>query len=188
MPLSGCAHDANGPEPEEIESWETSCALVCRGYRVPAVIGHRQPQYRQCQHPLQSTRQRVELTNNRPDYVGGLSGPQYIGSGVSAVSVSRVYDNFLTEQARNYGSSVGQLEAKDRWTTQLDGVLGDGSTVSSGAQAVFRLSAGCRQQPGVIASAAGAVKPGGTLAGQFNNLDGQMNVLRDGVNAICAGR
>lgn len=134
------------------------------------------------------TRQRVELTNNRPDYVGGLSGPQYIGSGVSAVSVSRVYDNFLTEQARNYGSSVGQLEAKDRWTTQLDGVLGDGSTGLAPALKQFFASAqDVANSPASLPARQALLGQAETLAGQFNNLDGQMNVLRDGVNQDLRG-
>ncbi len=134
------------------------------------------------------TRQRAELTSNRPDYIGGLSSPQYIGNGVNVASVSRVYNNFLTEQARNYGSSVGQLAAKDRWTTQLDSVLGDGSTGLAPAVKQFFASAqDVANSPASLPDRLALLGQAETLASQFNTLDGKINVLRDGVNQELRG-
>ncbi len=134
------------------------------------------------------TRQRVELTSRRPDYIGGLSNPQFIGSGVNVASVSRVYNSFLTEQTRNYGSSVGQLETKDRWISQLDGVLGDGSTGLAPAVKQFFASAqDVANSPASSSARQALLGQAETLASQFNTLDGKMSVLRDGVNQELRG-
>ncbi|MFZ4791618.1 MAG: flagellar hook-associated protein FlgK [Candidatus Competibacteraceae bacterium] len=134
------------------------------------------------------TRQRVELATNRPESVGGATRPQYVGNGVSAQSISRVYDGFLTEQARNYGSSVGQLAAKDRWISQLDSVLGDGSTGLAPAVKQFFASAqDVANSPASSPERQVLLSQAETLANQFNNLDSQINVLRDGVNEDLRG-
>lgn len=134
------------------------------------------------------TRQRVELASRRPEYVGGGANPQFIGNGVDVTSINRVYNSFLTEQTRNYGSSVGQLETKDRWISQLDGVLGDGSTGLAPAVKQFFASAqDVANSPASLPARQALLGQAETLAGQFNALDGKMNVLRDGVNQELSG-
>ena len=134
------------------------------------------------------TRQRVELVSRRPEYVGGTANPQFVGNGVDVASINRVYNGFLTEQTRNYGSSVGQLETKDRWISQLDGVLGDGSTGLAPAVKQFFASAqDVANSPASLSDRQALLGQAETLTGQFNTLDGKMNVLRDGVNQELRG-
>ena len=135
------------------------------------------------------TRQRVELVSRRPEYIGGTANPQFVGNGVDVGSITRVYDQFLTEQVRNYGSSVGQLETQDQWISQLDGVLGDGTTGLSPALKQFFASAqDVANSPASLPARQALLGQAETLASQFNNLDSRMNALRDGVNQSVSGK
>jgi len=135
------------------------------------------------------TRQRVELLSRRPEYIGGTANPQYVGNGVDVGSITRVYDQFLTEQVRNYGSSVGQLETQDQWISQLDGVLGDGTTGLAPALKQFFASAqDVANSPASLPARQALLGQAETLASQFNNLDSRMNALRDGVNQSVSGK
>lgn len=135
------------------------------------------------------TRQRANLISSRPEYIsGGVAYPQYIGTGVSVQSVTRVYDQFLTQQVRSYSSNVGQLETQDQWISQLDGILGDGSTGLTPALNQFFASAqDVANSPASLPVRQALLGQAETLAGQFNALDSQMNTLRDGVNQELRG-
>ena len=74
------------------------------------------------------SRQRAELTTNRAEFAGGNGRSLYIGTGVNVQSITRVYDDFLTQQVRNHGTNVGQSETMSTWISQLDGVVGDSDT------------------------------------------------------------
>lgn len=136
------------------------------------------------------TRQRANLISSRPEYIsGGAAYPQYIGTGVSVQSVTRVYDQFLTQQVRSYSSNVGQLETQDQWISQLDGILGDGSTGLTPALNQFFASAqDVANSPASLPARQALLGQAETLASQFNNLDSQMNALRDGVNQSVSGK
>jgi len=70
------------------------------------------------------TRQTVEFATRKPQ----AYGTNWIGNGVDAVAVKRVYDQFLSTQVR---SSTGNLARLDAYATQaerLDNLLGDTSS------------------------------------------------------------
>lgn len=69
------------------------------------------------------TRQRVDFTTRTPQ----AYGTNWIGNGVDARQVSRVYDQFLAEQARNSGGTLARLEAFASQAERLDNLLGDSS-------------------------------------------------------------
>jgi flagellar hook-associated protein 1 FlgK len=69
------------------------------------------------------TRQRVEFATRTPQSYG----TNWIGSGVDAVQVRRVYDQFLGEQARSSGGTLARLEAFASQAERLDNLLGDSS-------------------------------------------------------------
>src|SRR5215471_8814502 len=67
------------------------------------------------------TRQTVEFATRNPQ----AYGTNWIGSGVDAVAVKRVYDQFLSTQARSSGSNLGRLDAYATQAERLDNLLGD---------------------------------------------------------------
>ncbi len=70
------------------------------------------------------TRQRVEFATRTPQSYG----TNWIGSGVDAVQVRRVYDQFLSEQARSSAGTLSRLEAFAAQAERLDNLLGDSSS------------------------------------------------------------
>jgi flagellar hook-associated protein 1 len=69
------------------------------------------------------TRQRVEFATRRPQAYGS----NWIGSGVDAVAVRRVYDQFLSQQARTSSGTLARLDAFAAQAERLDNLLGDSS-------------------------------------------------------------
>jgi flagellar hook-associated protein FlgK len=69
------------------------------------------------------TRQRVEFETRTPQAYGS----NWIGSGVNATQVRRVYDQFLAEQARSSSGTLARLEAFASQAERLDNLLGDTS-------------------------------------------------------------
>lgn len=134
------------------------------------------------------SRQRVELTNNQPSFLGGLGTAKYIGTGVSVRSIGRVYDDFLTRQTRGYSSNVGQMETLDRWISQLDGMIGDSDTgLAPALQQFFASMQDVANSPASPPARQAMLGRAETLAAQFRDLDARMNTLRDGVQAGLTG-
>src|SRR5690242_5683150 len=66
------------------------------------------------------TRQTVEFQTRPP----GTFGSAWIGNGVDVASVRRVYDQFLSQQARSSGGSLARLDTFASQAGQLDNLLG----------------------------------------------------------------
>ncbi len=69
------------------------------------------------------TRQRVDFATRTPQ----AFGPNWIGSGVNATAVRRVYDEFVAQQVRTSGSNLARLDAFATEAGRLDNLLGDTS-------------------------------------------------------------
>jgi flagellar hook-associated protein 1 len=69
------------------------------------------------------TRQRVDFSTRNPQ----VYGTNWIGSGVNASQVKRVYDQYLSDSVRNSSGSLGRLEAYASQAEGLDNLLGDTS-------------------------------------------------------------
>src|SRR4051812_41455734 len=67
------------------------------------------------------TRQRVDFTTRTPQAYGNT----WIGSGVDAGAVKRVYDQFLSQQARSSSGTLSRLDAYAAQAERLDNLLGD---------------------------------------------------------------
>ena len=67
------------------------------------------------------TRQRVEFETRTPQ----AYGPNWVGSGVNATQVRRIYDQFLAEQARSSSGTLARLDAFASQAERLDNLLGD---------------------------------------------------------------
>lgn len=129
------------------------------------------------------SRQRAEMTSNLPFFAGGPGQSMYVGTGVHVASITRVYDDFLTQQVRSHGSNVGQSETMSAWIDQLDGLLGDSGTGLAPALKQFFASAqDVVNSPASLPARQALLGQAGTLAARFQELDGQMDALREGVN------
>ncbi len=69
------------------------------------------------------TRQRVDFATRTPQ----AYGTNWIGSGVNATSVRRVYDQFVSQQVRTSSSNLARLDAFATEAGRLDNLLGDTS-------------------------------------------------------------
>ena len=129
------------------------------------------------------SRQRVELGSNIPYFAGSAGQPMYIGTGVHVQSIARVYDDFATQQVRGHTSNVGQSETMDAWIGQLDGILGDGKTgLAPALDRFFAAAQDVADSPASLSARQALLGQSGTLAARFQELDSQINALREGVN------
>src|SRR3954469_23248 len=62
------------------------------------------------------TRQRVEFATRKPQAFGS----NWVGSGVDAVAVRRVYDQFLSQQSRSSSGTLARLDAFATQAARLD--------------------------------------------------------------------
>jgi flagellar hook-associated protein 1 FlgK len=69
------------------------------------------------------TRQRVDFSTRNPQ----VYGTNWIGSGVNATQVKRIYDQYLSDSVRNSSGNLGRLEAFASQAEGLDNLLGDTS-------------------------------------------------------------
>jgi len=67
------------------------------------------------------SRQRVDFATRTPQSFGG----NWVGSGVDAQAVRRVYDSYLSQQTRTSGGNLARLEAFSTQAARLDDMLGD---------------------------------------------------------------
>ncbi len=129
------------------------------------------------------SRQRVELTTNLPDLAGNAARSMYVGTGVQVQSITRVYDDFLTQQVRNHGSNVSQSETLDTWISQLDGILGDSQTgLSPALSQFFAAVQDVADSPASLSARQALLGQASTLAASFQEMNGQMDSLRQGAN------
>src|SRR3954469_4461779 len=69
------------------------------------------------------TRQRVDFASRKPETFGS----NWIGTGVNAVAVKRVYDQFLSQQTRSSSSTLSRLDSFATQAERIDNLLGDSS-------------------------------------------------------------
>jgi flagellar hook-associated protein 1 FlgK len=67
------------------------------------------------------SRQRVEFQTRQPS----VFGASWIGNGVDVSQVRRIYDQFLTAQARDSSGNLARLDAFATQAERLDNMLGD---------------------------------------------------------------
>jgi flagellar hook-associated protein 1 FlgK len=131
------------------------------------------------------SRQRVDLASNSPWNEGGNNAARstFIGTGVNVAGVSRIYDDFLTQQVRGHDTSVNQLETLDELITQASGLLGDSKTgLAPALRQFFAALQDVADTPDSLAVRQTLLSQGESLAARFREVDNQLNKLRDSVN------
>jgi flagellar hook-associated protein 1 FlgK len=139
------------------------------------------------QRALQTTSNNIANANTagyvrqRIDFVaqpGTPLGRITIGAGVAVSDVSRVYDQFLTENLRNSTSTEQRYVAYGDFATRLDTILGNPDTgVSASVQRFFDQVEAVGRDPTSIAQRQQLLLEGDSLASRFQQLDSRLNSL-----------
>lgn len=125
------------------------------------------------------SRQRVELENRTPEY----AGVGYLGSGVQAASVERVFDGFVVEEVRNSQSSFHQQQTFFDLSRQVDNLLGDAATgLSPGLQGFFDAVQEVANDPTSTSARQVMLTEGETLISRFQQIDQRFEDSRQRVN------
>jgi flagellar hook-associated protein 1 FlgK len=125
------------------------------------------------------TRQRVEFQTRRPE----SSGSGWIGTGVDASTVRRVYDQFLSQQTRSSGTNLARLDAYASQAARIDNLLGDSanglsSTLQSFTDAINEVST----TPGSIPARQVLIAEGRALADRLKSYDTRLRNMSTEVN------
>lgn len=125
------------------------------------------------------TRQTVEMATRNAN----ISGSGYIGSGVEATTVKRVYDQLLFDQLTNRQSSFNQFNTLNEMATRVDSMLGeDLSGLAPVLQSFFDSMHGVSTSPTSIPARQVLLTDAESLVSRFGILNGQLDDLRNLVN------
>jgi flagellar hook-associated protein 1 FlgK len=130
------------------------------------------------------SRQRVDFATRTPQSLGG----NWVGSGVDATAVRRVYDQYLSQQTRTSGGNLARLEAFSTQAERLDNMLGDttngiGASLQSFTDAINEVSSTPSSVPArqVLLSQAQA------MVERLQNYDSRLRDMDADVNTRIAG-
>ena len=124
-------------------------------------------------------RQRIEFVERPGTPLGRIT----IGAGVAVADVSRVYDQFLTENLRTSTSLEQRYIAYGDFATRLDTILGNPDTgVSAAVQRFFNQVEVVGRDPTSIAQRQQLLLEGESLATRFKQLDARLSGLGNEIN------
>jgi flagellar hook-associated protein 1 FlgK len=131
------------------------------------------------------TRQRVEFATRSPQ----AYGPNWIGSGVDAVQVRRVYDQFLSVQARTSSGNLARLDAYAAQAERLDNLLGDssnglGASLQSFTDAISEVSS----TPSSIPARQVLLAEGNALVERLKGYDTRLRAMSADVDSQLVGQ
>jgi len=119
-------------------------------------------------------RQRIDFVEQPGTPLGRIT----IGAGVAVADVSRVYDQFLTENLRTSTSTEQRYVAYSNFATRLDTLLGNPDTgVNASVQRFFDQVEAVGRDPTSIAQRQQLLLEGDSLASRLQQLDSQLNSL-----------
>ena len=119
-------------------------------------------------------RQRIDFVERPGTPLGRIT----IGAGVAVADVSRVYDQFLTDNLRTSTSLEQRYVAYGDFATRLDTILGNPDTgVSAAVQRFFNQVEVVGRDPTSIAQRQQLLLEGESLASRFKQLDARLSGL-----------
>jgi flagellar hook-associated protein 1 FlgK len=126
------------------------------------------------------TRQRVDFATRTPQSYG----TNWIGSGVDAVQVRRVYDQFLSDQVRTSSGTLARLETFASQAERLDNLLGDSSNgLSASLQGFTDAVNEVSSTPSSISARQVLLAQGKALADRLRSYDSQLRSMSADVDA-----
>ena len=131
------------------------------------------------------TRQRVEFATRKPQAYGS----NWIGSGVDAVQVRRVYDQFLSAQARSSSGNLARLDTYAAQAGRLDSLLGDSSNgLSAGLQSFTDAINEVSSTPSSIPARQVLLAEGNALVQRLQGYDTQLRAMSADVDSQIVGQ
>jgi flagellar hook-associated protein 1 FlgK len=131
------------------------------------------------------TRQRVEFATRQPQAYGST----WIGSGVNAVSVRRVYDQFLSQQARSSSANLSRLDTYAAQAGRLDSLLGDGDNgLSASLQSFTDAINEVSSTPSSISARQVLLAEGNALAERLKGYDSRLREMSADVDSQLVGQ
>jgi len=130
------------------------------------------------------SRQRVSLATHIPSF----KGYGYVGNGVYAEGVDRLYDQFVNSQIRSSSSSQAQFDAYHSYAAQLDNLLADESlSLDSSMQNFFDAVQELADSPSSTISRTFLLSESDTLVDRMHYLNGQLDDARSRLNQDLSG-
>lgn len=124
-------------------------------------------------------RQRIDFVEQPGTPLGRIT----IGAGVAVADVSRVYDQFLTDNLRSSTSLEQRHATFGDFATRLDTILGNPDTgVSAAVQRFFDQVEAVGRDPTSIAQRQQLLLEGDSLATRLQQLDTQLNSVGNEIN------
>ena len=131
------------------------------------------------------TRQRVDFATRAPQ----AYGPNWIGSGVDAVQVRRVYDQFLSVQTRTSGGNLARLDAYAAQAERLDDLLGDSKNgLSASLQSFTDAISEISSTPSSIPARQVLLAEGNALAERLKGYDTRLRAMSVDVDSQMAAQ
>ena len=125
------------------------------------------------------SRQRVEFSTNPAQF----TGDGYIGQGVNVASVSRSYDQFITNQLTSSTSAFAETDTLSTLASQVDNITANETTgLSPALKSFFNAVNGVANDPTSIPAREVMISTAGSLTQQFNGLSSQFEDLRKQTN------
>jgi flagellar hook-associated protein 1 FlgK len=126
------------------------------------------------------TRQRVDFETRKPE----VYGTNWIGTGVNATSVRRVYDQYIQQQLRSSSGTLARLEAFASQAERLDNLLGDtanglGATLQSFTDAISEVST----TPNSIAARQVLLAEANALTERLRTYDARLREMSESVDS-----
>ncbi len=120
------------------------------------------------------SRQRVELTNAPPSFLGGV----YYGNGVEVESITRAYDQFLVREVRDMTSSHGRAQQFAELAGHIDDILADpAGGISPMLHDFFAAVQDVADDPASTTARYALINSAETLAGRYAGIDARFEEL-----------
>jgi flagellar hook-associated protein 1 len=124
-------------------------------------------------------RERVNLAEAIPQSNGTTS----VGAGVTVTGISRTYSQAAANQLNTSQSSLGQLNALQSYSTQIDNLFGTTiGGLSTSLQSFYSAFSNVANAPTSTASRQALLGQAGSVASSFQNASGELNALNTDVN------
>lgn len=125
------------------------------------------------------SRQRVELGTRPAEFTGA----GYIGQGVNIATVSRSYDQFITNQLTSSTSAFAETNTLSTLTSQVDNIISNEATgLSPALQSFFNAVNEVANDPSSLPARQVMTSEAGSLTEQFNTLSSRFEGLRNQTN------
>ncbi|MEZ5563330.1 MAG: flagellar hook-associated protein FlgK [Gammaproteobacteria bacterium] len=125
-------------------------------------------------------RQRIDFVENP----GVPLGRYTVGAGVSVSSISRVYDQFLTDNLRTATSLEQRADAFNNFAARINTILGNPDTsVNTAVQRFFNQVEAVGRDPTSAAQRSQLLLEGENLAERLQQLDSQLGSLNSEINS-----